>query len=93
MAEYEREIILQRLVQIIDGNQAVVAVDVTALAANVTLLKDAFQQVVGKRRQPAEQRQREHGALRICDIRILYHPRLGSAVGIASVRIAVIGRA
>src|SRR5580700_4792453 len=51
IAEYEGEIILQRLVQIVDGDQAVVAVDVTLLAADVTLLKDAFQQFVGKRRQ------------------------------------------
>jgi hypothetical protein len=95
IAEYEGEIILQRLVQIVDGDQAVVAVDVTLLAADVTLLKDAFQQLVGKRRQPVEQRRREHGALRICGIRILCHPRLVSAVGIASapVLMAVISRA
>jgi len=43
-------------VQIIDRNQAVVAVDLTLLAGDVTLLQDAFQLLVSERRQPAEQR-------------------------------------
>jgi hypothetical protein len=65
IAEYEREIVLQRLVQVIDGNQAVVAVDVTLIAVDLTLLEYALQQLVGKRGQPVEQRGRERGALRI----------------------------
>ncbi len=56
IAEYELEIVLQGLVQIIDGNRAVVAIDVTLVAADVSLLENAFQQLVGKRKQPAEQR-------------------------------------
>jgi hypothetical protein len=43
------------VVQIIDGNRAVVAVDVTLVAAGLTLLENAFQQLVGERRQPVEQ--------------------------------------
>ena len=53
ISDHEREIVLQRLVQIIDGNQAVVAVD-------LTLLEDALQQLVGKRGQPVEQSRRNH---------------------------------
>jgi hypothetical protein len=52
-------------VQIIDGNQAVVAIDVTLITADFTLLEDTLQQLVGKRGQSVEQRRREHGGLRI----------------------------